>query len=103
MDRHGKDGHLNVVTLDQDSVVTGFGKHARVVAFLPDREGLYARVDLPAHVRKYDPTYPDLPEPTIAQILRVARVDQCIRGRWKIRSRELYDEGTRVEYHFDKA
>ena len=42
---HGKQGHLNTYTRDHDSVVTAFGKHDRVVAFLPNKDGLMCRVD----------------------------------------------------------
>ena len=32
-DFHGEEGHLNIRVRDQDSVVTGFGKHNRIVVF----------------------------------------------------------------------
>ena len=103
MERHGKNGHLNVCVLDQDDIVTSYGKHARVVAFHPDHEGLYVRVDLPAMVRRHDPTYPALPEPTIDQILSVARNDQGAPGRWRLRSREMFSHGGSIEFRFDRA
>lgn len=97
-------GHLNVITNDQDSVITGYGKHARVVAFHPDREGLYVRVDRPSRIRdRGDHTYPDLPDPTEQQILTVARKDQGLKGKWKLRSRTEWPDGLSIDYYFDKA
>lgn len=97
---HGRAGHLNVVTPDEADVVTGFGKHARVVAFHPDHDGLYIRVDLPKHIQTNDPTYPNLPEPTLRQILSVARKDKGLRGRWRLCSREVWDCGGRIDFRF---
>lgn len=102
-DAHGRPGHLNVFILDQDDVVTGFGKHARVVAFHPDHEGLYVRVDRPSKARRSgDLAYPDLPDPTADQILAVARKDQGLRGRWKLRSMEEWGGGDSVDVYFDR-
>jgi hypothetical protein len=48
---HNQPGHLNIYKLDHDDVVTGYGKHDRVVACLPQyhediREvAVYVRVD----------------------------------------------------------
>ena len=100
---HNRPGHLNVITPDEKDIVTGYGKHARVVAFHPDHEGLYVRVDLASHIRKVDSEYPDLPEPTVEQILNVARKDQGLRGKWVLRSRKVWDDGGRIDYHFDRA
>jgi len=102
-DAHGREGHLNVVVPDECDVVTGYGVHARVVAFHPDHEGLYVRVDRASKVRQVDSLYPDLPDPTIAQILAVARKDQGIKGKWKLRSREEWPHGHSIDYHFDRA
>lgn len=101
METHGREGHLNVVVPDEKDVVTGFGKHARVVAFHPDNEGLYVRVDRASKVKAVDDKYPSLPDPTIAQIVDVARRDQGIRGKWKLRSREEWPDGHSIDYHFD--
>lgn len=103
-ERHNRPGHLNVCVLDQDDVVTGFGKHARVVASHPDHEGLYVRIDRPAKVRASgDFQYPNLPDPTDREILTVARKDQGLRGRWKIRSREEWNDGNSIDCYFDHA
>jgi hypothetical protein len=72
-------GHLNVLTRDHDSVVTGYGAHDRVVAFLPryaeevKAVAVYVRID---HKWK-------LGMPTDKQIIRAFKKDQFIRGRWK--------------------
>jgi len=94
-ERHGQSGHLNVSVLDQNSPVTGFGAHARVVAFLPDIEGLYCRADL-VH---------GLPEPTTEQVLTIARVDQGIKGKWRLRTRVQWQCGSHesIDYHFDRV
>jgi hypothetical protein len=98
MKEHGEKGHLNIYKRDQDSVVTGYGKHHRVVAFLPDAEGLSVRVDHKHGDR----------EPTIAEILKVARLDQGIKGRWVLRSveRGYYNPATEcefTEYNFSRS
>lgn len=90
---HGEPGHLNTMTRDHDSVVTSFGKHDRVVAFLPNHEGLYVRVD-----HKWQ-----LGGPTEAQILDVARKDQGVRGKWRLERREPWDDGSSTDYHFVRA
>lgn len=78
---HGQAGHLNYATLDQDSHVTGHGKHERVVATIPDHNGLYCRVDL-----KWG-----LPIPTDKQILKVARYYGDAKGRWERVSAVRYE------------
>jgi len=100
---HGRPGHLNVLVPDEMDIVTGHGKHARVVAFLPDSEGLYVRVDRSYRIRVVDDKYPDLPDPTVSQILDVARKDQGIRGQWKLRSKEEWPDGNSIDYRFDLA
>jgi hypothetical protein len=90
---HGEKGHLNICVKDQDSVVTGFGKHARVVAFHPDHEGLYIRVD-----RKWG-----LRDPSLSEILSVARKDQGIKGRWVLHRKEEWADGSSVDYWFCRA
>ena len=72
---HGKPGHLNTVTLDQDSPITGYGAHFRVIAFCPDAAGLYCRVDHKHGARM----------PTESEILKVARL-QGARGRYRLQS-----------------
>ena len=97
---HGKSGHLNIFTLDHDSIVTHFGLHDRVVAFLPqfDQEHdaicLYCRVDL-----KHG-----LGEPTIDQILDVARKDQGVRGKFKLLDKSgIYGNLQSIDYIFEKV
>ena len=98
---HGKTGHLNIFTLDHDSIVTNFGLHDRVVAFIPqfepeyDKVCLYCRVDL-----KHN-----LGEPTIDQILNVARKDQGVQGRFSLLEKSsIYNErsGGSIDYIFEK-
>jgi len=92
---HGLFGHLNVFTPDHKRKVTAYGKHDRVVVFHPDSEGLYCRVD---HIWS-------LREPTEAEILAVARSgDGCnLRGRWKLQSRQVWQDGSATDYHFIRA
>lgn len=78
-----REGHLNIYRRDQDSVVTGYGEHYRVVAFLPSCGELYARVDH-VHGRQV---------PTPAQILKVARRSQGVKGRWKLDRIDEYESG----------
>jgi hypothetical protein len=94
---------LNIYTLDQDSVETGYGQHARVVAFHPDHEGLYVRVDKSSKVRKQDHGYPILREPTVKEILTVARKSQGLKGRWKLRTWDNWSDGGSIDYYFDPA
>jgi hypothetical protein len=85
-------GDLNIYTRDIDSVVTGFGIHQRVVATQPDQDGLYCRVDL----------VNNLPEPSVDQVLTVARKDQSVKGKWKLLSKEYYfsNGAERIDYQF---
>lgn len=89
---HGEAGHLNTYTRDQDSVVTAYGKHYRVVAFLPDASGLSCRVDHVHGARM----------PSTDEVLTVARKDQGVRGRWKLREastgRGYLGESTWLEF-----
>lgn len=78
---HGNAGHINTIVRDQDSVITGYGKHARVIAFLPDHEGLYCRVDMVWGLR----------QPTIEEVLTVARKDQGIKGNWVLDRIETWE------------
>lgn len=90
---HGEAGHLNIYTRDHDSVVTGYGQHDRVVAFLPQGNALYIRVD---HLWK-------LERPTPEQVLTVARKDQGVTGRWVLDRAEPWDDGSSTDYHFVRA
>jgi hypothetical protein len=90
---HGEKGHLNTYTRDHDSVITAYGQHDRVVAFLPNAPGLYARVD-----HKWN-----LGEPTPAQILIAIRKDQGVKGRWTLESRTPWADGSSTDYNFVRA
>ncbi len=93
-------GQFNIYIKDVDSVVTGYGKHQRVCAFLPSFDKdygqtvLYCRVD-----RKYD-----LPDPTIKEVLTVARKDQGVKGKWELLNMtEYFSNGMeRIEYNFTR-
>ncbi len=76
--------------------------HARVVAFCPDHEGMYVRVDLGHGIRKDDPSYPILPEPTPAQIVKAAKRRQGpdLKGGWTMKTREVWPCGTSIDYVF---
>ncbi len=92
---HGEAGHLNIFTRDQDSVITGRGKHARVIAFGPSGEELYMRVDMLWGLRM----------PTEREMLTAARKDQGLTGRWKLKTtQDYYSNGcNRVECIFARA
>ena len=92
--------NINTAVLDVDSVITGFGKHDRVVCFLPDVSGLEMRVDC-LH---------GLGLPTTEQLLTVARLDQNIKGKWRIVDQVAIEPSlinqakfTRVFYTFEKV
>ncbi len=90
---HGCFGHLNLLKLDQDSVITNYGKHDRVVAFQPDSEGLYCRVD---HLC-------NLGEPSHEEILQVARKNQGIKGKWKFLKSEKWQDEKSTDFYFVRA
>lgn len=87
---HGEKGHINIYTRDHDAVITNYGQHDRVVAFLLQGDALYIRVD---HLW-------NLGEPTEAQILTAARKDQDIKGRWVLDRADRWDDGSSTDYHF---
>lgn len=95
---HGIAGHLNIYVKDHDSVVTAFGCHDRVVCFHPayDEEFnnivMYCRVD-----HKWG-----LGDPTPEQIVKVARKDQDIKGKFKLVKSEKHDNGLSTDYFFIK-
>lgn len=92
MKQHNEKGHINIFTRDHDSVITGFGTHDRVVAFLPDSEGLYIRVD---HLW-------NMGCPTSEEILKVAKKDQGISGKWNFDKCEQWDDGSSTDYYFKR-
>jgi hypothetical protein len=77
---HGCFGHLNVLTKDHDDICTHYGKHDRVVTFLPQYEknlnatAIYVRVD---HVW-------NLGMPTQSQIIDIIRKHDGTTGKWQI-------------------
>ena len=95
---HGEKGHLNIYVRDHDSVISGFGKHDRCVCFLPkydsefDAVVMYCRVD---HKWK-------LGEPAPDQIIKVARKDQGVKGKFKLAKIEEWDCGKSTDYYFIK-
>ena len=89
---HNQKGHLNIYVLDQNAVYTGYGKHSRVLAFQPDSEGMYCRVDI-----KHN-----LPEPSLGQIKKVAKEHQGIKGVWELVSKEYYNNSTTIDYNFKR-
>ena len=86
-------GHLNVLIRDHDSAVTDFGKHDRVVAFDPRGNELYMRVD-----HKWC-----LGMPTPSQMLKAARLDNGLRGRWILERIEPRDDGHATDVFFTRA
>ena len=90
---HGQKGHLNVFTRDQDRCITGYGAHFRVVAFLPDSDGLYCRVDHVHGARM----------PTTDEVLKVARQDQGVNGRWKLLIAIEHSDGKATDLTFVRA
>jgi hypothetical protein len=73
-------GHFNMFTPDQESHVTGCGRHCRVMATIPSGGELYCRVDI-----KWN-----LPVPTVKQVLKVANHHGDAKGKWKLKSWEEY-------------
>lgn len=84
--------HLNTMIRDHDRVVTGFGSHDRVVAFFPDSEGLYCRVD---HVW-------NLGTPSASEILAVAKSENGTSGKWVLSKVVPHANGKSTDYYFVK-
>jgi len=82
---HCESGHLNVWVRDHDSVVTGFGRHARVVCFEPDGELAECRVDY---------HHEGLRKPTDKEIIAVMRMETSLSGKWKVHVRRLWGKAT---------
>jgi len=91
---HNESGHINIYTKDQDSHITGYGKHERVIAFIPDAEGLYCRIDLCW----------GLPIPSEKDVLKVARSNAGAMGRWKLKAWNFYQnsKGKHIQVLFIK-
>lgn len=93
---HGEEGHCNIYVRDHDDVITGYGKHDRVICFQPSFcdavkcTAVYCRVD-----HKWG-----LGMPTTNQVLKVMKKDQCIPGRW-IKSLEVpWENNNSTEIYF---
>lgn len=97
---HMQHGHLNIYQLDQDSVVTAYGKHDRVVCFLSQFEPEYGKVCLCCRVD----THHKLGLPTEDQILNVARKDQDVKGKFKlIEKSEVYGPRDSIDFIFEQV
>lgn len=91
-EQHFQEGHLNTHVLDHESSITGYGVHDRVIAFCSEVGGkAYARID----------TKWNLGEPTDKEIIKVGR-EQGWRGKWKVVSREVWNEGKCIDVHLEK-
>jgi len=92
---HGCYGHINVLNLDQESSCTGYGEHNRVVAFCPEGNTMYARID-----RVWN-----LNDPTDAQIIKTCRAQNVIddmRGKWRVVERDEWDDGSAVDIKLER-
>jgi hypothetical protein len=88
---HYLEGHVNAYTRDHDSIITHYGKHDRVVCFLPDKDGMHCRVD---HVW-------GLGMPSVIDVLDVARKDQYVGGKWVLSAQETYESNGMLRTQFD--
>ena len=90
---HHEPGHCNIYQRDQDSVITGKGKHDRVCAFLPGYAeevkaiSVYVRID-----HKWN-----LGMPSDRQVITAFRKDQFITGRWKKALQNDWSESNATE------
>ena len=97
-EEHGQPNHANVYILDHNSVITGHGRHDRVMAFLPqyceevNNIAVYVRVD---HLW-------DLGAPTPKQICDVIRKDQGVNGTWVKCLERPWPENNATEFWFCK-
>lgn len=96
--QHGVAGQLNVLVLDKDSEVTGFGKHARCrVGRAVDGDRLLtvtADLDAPGSTK--------LPEPDIEQAEYLAHEFFAHPTRLKLVNREYWEDsrGRHLDYEF---
>ena len=75
---------LNTLIEDQNSIVTNFGQHERVVVFSVENNECYCRIDYRYGLRK----------PTLKDIVRVMDKGlEQIKGNWKITKRIMWDNG----------
>ena len=90
---HGKYGHLNVLQRDHDSMETAFGQHDRVIAFEPQGNRAYCRID---HVWQRG-------TPTEKQIIAVMKAwPNSIKGRWKLESMAQHDDGSSTDVYLTR-
>lgn len=92
----GSHRDLNVGTPDVKSVVTAFGKHNRVVAFLPGFDSSFSRVTLYARVDHVN----GLRDPEEKEILAVARKHQGVKGKYKLLNIRSSSDGKCTDYTF---
>jgi hypothetical protein len=85
--------HLNAHTPDHDSPVTGYGTHDRIVAFCPDADGLYLRVD---HGW-------GLGMPSERQMITAAKRQNAHAGRWRLDRVELWPDHSATDVFFARA
>jgi hypothetical protein len=91
-----KHRNFNTQTPDIKSAITAFGKHNRVITCFPSYDPeygctiIYARVD---HVN-------NLPNPTINQILAIARAKQNTKGAFTLIDQSSDDNGLSTHYYF---
>ena len=82
-------GHLNVNIKDHDSSVTGFGVHDRVICFQPKYDSEFECVVMYCHIdHKWG-----LGAPSSDQILKVARLDQYITGKFELIKSDTVGDG----------
>ena len=89
---HNQKGHFNTYRLDHNSVVTGKGKHDRVMACCPEGNEAYARVD----------TKWKLGFPTDKQIIKVFKEVNNVKGKWRVKLVDNYDCGQHADIYLEK-
>jgi hypothetical protein len=89
---HNQKGHFNICQLDHDSVVTGQGKHDRVMACCPEGNEAYARVDL----------IWNLGFPTNEQIIKVFKEVNNVKGKWIVKLIDYYDCGQHADIYLER-
>ena len=89
---HGKYGHLNVLKIDHESSCTAYGKHDRIVAFCPEGDTGYARID---HVW-------GLGIPNDTAVIKHFKKHNNIRGNWIVTKREIYPCGKSTDIYLKR-
>lgn len=86
---HGKYGHVNVYKLDHDSIITSYGKHDRVMAYLPQYDAEYNSIVFHATVSHCW----ELGVPDDTTVLKVSKANQDFKGRFKLLEKVYDAEG----------